>query len=148
MRLTNYTDYTLRVLLYLAAKPEDQLSNIKEISEAYNISKNHLMKVVYELGLLKLIHTIRGRGGGIKLAAAPKEINIGWVVRQTENRTNIVECFDKENNTCVISPVCKLKMVLNEALDAFLNVLDQYTLEDLLNNEGELKKILMNTSDS
>ncbi|MFS1513703.1 Rrf2 family transcriptional regulator [Chengkuizengella sp. SCS-71B] len=146
MRLTNYTDYTLRVLLYLATQPKDKISNIKEISETYGISNNHLMKVVYELGLLKLIHTIRGRGGGIKLASAPKDINIGWVVRQTENRSNIVECFDKENNSCIISPVCKLKNVLNEALNAFLEILDHYTLEDLLTNEPELKKILMNHS--
>src|SRR3954463_8439027 len=116
MRLTSYTDYSLRVLIYLALKKEDELGTIKEIAETYHISKNHLMKIIHELGKLGLIETIRGRNGGIRLAQLPKDINIGKVVRQTEEDFHIVECFDCEGNFCIISPVCKLKSVLHEAM--------------------------------
>ncbi|MEW4211788.1 Rrf2 family transcriptional regulator [Priestia megaterium] len=143
MRLTQYTDYSLRVLLYLGVRDNNKLSNIKEIAEAYNISKNHLMKIIHELGKLGLIETIRGRNGGIRLAQLPKDINIGKVVRQTEEDFHIVECFDHEGNFCVISPVCKLKNVLHEAMQAFIKVLDQYTLEDLIQNKDELNLLLL-----
>ena len=138
MRLTLYTDYSLRVLVYLATKPKAELSNIKEIAEIYNISKNHLMKVTYELGKMNVIETIRGRNGGIRLAKAPEEINIGDIVRKTEEDFHLVECFDKENNQCVISPACGLKHVLNKALQAYLEVLDQYTLADVAKNQSAL----------
>ncbi len=141
MQLTIYTDYTLRVLIYLGIQPEEKRSNIKEISNFYNISSNHLSKVVYELGKLGFIETIRGRNGGIRLAKSPEQINIGAVVRHTESPLNLVECFDPEKNTCKISPACKLKGVLNEALSAYLNILDSYTLKDLLVNEDELKNL-------
>ncbi|MFA1512372.1 Rrf2 family transcriptional regulator [Priestia aryabhattai] len=143
MRLTQYTDYSLRVLLYLGVRDNNKLSNIKEIAEAYNISKNHLMKIIHELGKLGLIETIRGRNGGIRLAQLPKDINIGKVVRQTEEDFHIVECFDCEGNFCIISPVCKLKSVLHEAMQAFIKVLDQYTLEDLIQNKDELNLLLL-----
>jgi len=143
MRLTQYTDYSLRVLLYLGVRDNNKLSNIKEIAEAYNISKNHLMKIIHELGKLGLIETIRGRNGGIRLAQLPKDINIGKVVRQTEEDFHIVECFDREGNFCAISPVCKLKNVLHEAMQAFIKVLDQYTLEDLIQNKDELNLLLL-----
>jgi len=142
MHLTNYTDYSLRVLIYLAIKPQDQLSNIKEIADAYNISKNHLMKVIYQLGKLELVETIRGRGGGIRLARSPKDINIGSVVRQTEEGFVMVECFDQAKNSCMLSPACKLKSVLNEALRAYLNILDQYTLADLVLNQDQLLELM------
>ncbi|WP_299092745.1 Rrf2 family transcriptional regulator [uncultured Metabacillus sp.] len=138
MRLTNYTDYSLRVLIYLAMKPEGELSNIKEIAEAYNISKNHLMKVTYELGKMNVIETIRGRNGGIRLAHSPEQINVGEIVRKTEEDFHIVECFDADHNHCVISPVCGLKHVLNKALQAYLAVLDEYTLADLVKNQHSL----------
>ncbi|WP_110113554.1 Rrf2 family transcriptional regulator [Bacillus sp. CGMCC 1.16541] len=138
MRLTQYTDYSLRVLLYLATYKPDELSNIKEIADAYNISKNHLMKVIHELGKLGLIETIRGRNGGIRLAKSPSDINIGAVVRKTEEDFHIVECFNREGNQCILSPSCKLKNVLHEALQAFIHVLDQYTLADLIQNQDEL----------
>lgn len=142
MRLTLYSDYSMRVLLYLGIKGKDQLSTIKEIADSYNISKNHLMKVTYELGQLGYIETIRGRGGGIRLAKDPKEINIGQVIRQTEEDFHIVECFDKENNLCVISPACQLKHALYEALQSYLSVLDRYTLGDFLYSKEELYKLL------
>ena len=138
MRLTNYTDYSLRILIYLATKPENELSNIKEIADNYNISKNHLMKVTYELGKMNIIETIRGRNGGIRLAHSPADINIGEVVRKTEEDFHIVECFDDDRNQCIISPVCGLKHVLNKALLAYLDVLDQYTLADLVTNQDSL----------
>ncbi|MDM5334346.1 Rrf2 family transcriptional regulator [Ureibacillus composti] len=142
MRLTLYTDYSLRVLLYLGVKGKDRLSTIQEIADAYNISKNHLMKVTYELGQLGYIETVRGRGGGIRLAVDPNEINIGKVVRHTEEDFQIVECFSNENNMCKISPACQLKNVLFEALNAYLNVLDQYTVGDFLLSKDELFKLL------
>lgn len=142
MRLTMYSDYSMRVLLYLGIKGKDKLSTIQEIANNYHISKNHLMKVTYELGQLGYIETIRGRGGGIRLAKDPKEINIGQVIRQTEEDFHIVECFDKENNMCVISPACQLKHALNEALQAYLSVLDRYSLGDFLYSKEELYKLL------
>ncbi|MGP1909876.1 Rrf2 family transcriptional regulator [Metabacillus sp. JX24] len=142
MRLTNYTDYSLRVLIYLASKEKGELSNIKEIAEAYTISKNHLMKVSYELGKMKVIETVRGRGGGIRLALDPEKINIGAIVRQTEDDFNLVECFDPERNMCAISPACKLKGVLHKALKAYLEVLDGYTLADLVQNKSMLSQLL------
>ena len=142
VRLTLYTDYSLRVLLYLGVKGKDRLSTIQEIADAYNISKNHLMKVTYELGQLGYIETVRGRGGGIRLAVDPNEINIGKVVRHTEEDFQIVECFSNENNMCKISPACQLKNVLFEALNAYLNVLDQYTVGDFLLSKDELFKLL------
>lgn len=143
MQLTIYTDYALRVLIYLGLQPEDRLSSIKEISNSYHISSNHLGKVVHELGKLGIIETVRGRNGGIKLAKAPVEINIGQVVRYTESPMTIVECFDEQKNSCKISPACRLKGILNEALNAYLSVLDSYTLQDLLINKDKLIELLM-----
>ncbi|MCK0473082.1 Rrf2 family transcriptional regulator [Halalkalibacter sp. APA_J-10(15)] len=146
MRLTNYTDYSLRVLIYLALKDKEELSNIKEIADFYQISKNHLMKVTYELGKWGIIETIRGRNGGIRLSIDPEEVNIGKVVRKTEDDFHLVECFDASRNDCIISPVCGLKHVLNEALVAYLNVLDQYTLKDILQNKQMLSQYLSSNS--
>lgn len=139
MQLTAYTDYTLRVLIYLGMQTSGEKSNIKEISSFYNISNNHLSKVVYELGKLGMIETVRGRNGGIRLAKEPAHINIGAIVRHTESPINLVECFDEASNTCKLSPACKLKFVLNEALNSYLKVLDAYTLEDLIENRDEFK---------
>ncbi|MDG5789740.1 Rrf2 family transcriptional regulator [Evansella sp. AB-P1] len=143
MQLTIYTDYTLRVLLFLSIQPESKRSNIKEIADFYKISSNHLSKVVYELGKLGVIETVRGRNGGIKLAKDPREINIGEIVRHTERPIHIVECFDDERNNCKISPACRLKGVLQEALNAYLAILDKYTLQDLLVNQDQLKEIIL-----
>ncbi len=131
MRFTRYTDYALRVLMYLGRKGED-LSTIKEIAARYGISENHLMKVVHQLGRHGYITTIRGRQGGMRLAAAPDKINIGEVVRATEDDLRIVECFDDQTNTCPITKVCGLAGMIDEALAAFLAVLDQKTLADVL----------------
>jgi Rrf2 family nitric oxide-sensitive transcriptional repressor len=131
MRLTRYTDYALRVLLYLGANP-DRLSTINEIAAYHNISRNHLMKVVHQLGSWGYIDTLRGKGGGIRLAHKPEEIMLGDVVRHTEGNLEIVECFTAGNSNCIIQPGCRLKSVLNEALTSFLATLDLYTLADFL----------------
>ncbi|WP_285766155.1 Rrf2 family transcriptional regulator [Peribacillus sp. SI8-4] len=138
MRLTSYSDYSLRVLIYLASHDQSKLSNIKEISEVYQLSKNHLMKIVHNLGKLGYIETIRGRNGGFRLAKSPAAINVGEIVRKTEEDFYLVECF-KDHDNCIISPACSLKFVLNDALDAFLKVLDQYTIEDFIENKVMLK---------
>jgi Rrf2 family transcriptional regulator, nitric oxide-sensitive transcriptional repressor len=142
MRLTMYTDFSLRVLMYVGAKEKSQLSTIQEISTAYGISKNHLMKVTYELGKHGYIETIRGRGGGIRLSMDPAEINIGSVVRKTEDDFYLVECFNCATNRCVITPVCKLRSLLRDALEAYFKVLDGYALQDLLVNKDQLGAIL------
>ena len=140
MRLTRYTDYSLRVLMYLGIQGHD-LATISAISDSYGISRNHIMKVVFELGRLGYIETIRGKGGGIRLRRRPEEINIGEVVRRTEADLSIVECLGP-NNTCRITSACILKGALNDALKAFLEVLDGYTLADLLKPERELQRLL------
>lgn len=140
MQLTQYSDYALRTLIYLAV--EDDNATISEISDRYKISRNHLVKVVHNLGKLGYIITVRGRHGGLRLALPPEQINIGEVVRRTEPNFNIVECFDGANNTCVITPACRLKGVLAEAYRAFSNTLDQYTLADMTVNKKELQRLL------
>ncbi|MFC5712592.1 RrF2 family transcriptional regulator [Thalassorhabdus alkalitolerans] len=142
MQLTIYTDYSLRVLLYLATVPRPSLTSIREISDSYNISYHHLTKVAHELAKTGLITTIKGRNGGIRLAKDPEDINLGWVVRQTEDNLDLVECFNAEKNTCILSGRCRLKGVLKEALHAYLSVLDKYTLADMLTNPEELSLLL------
>ncbi len=130
MRITRYTDYSLRVLIYVALQ-QDRLCTIREIAEAYDISRNHLMKVVHELNLMGYLETVRGKHGGLRLGLPAQRINIGALVRDTEQDLALVECFD-DDNRCVITPACRLKNVLSDALKAFFAVLDQYTLADLL----------------
>ena len=142
MRLTRYTDYGLRVLTYLALKSDDELSTIKEIAERYGISENHLMKVVHRLGKNGFLETIRGRSGGIRIGRAPEDINLGAVVRCCEDDMRLVECFDPETNSCPIASACVLPPILDEALAAFLNVLDRYTLAELIVPHRKLAKIL------
>lgn len=141
MRLTVYTDYSLRTLMYLGVRGNEHLTTIQEIADAYQISKNHLMKVTYDLGQHGYIETIRGRGGGIRLALDPKDINIGEVVRKTEEDFHIVECFNPESNLCKISAECQLKFALNQALKAYIAVLDSYTLADVLVSKDALTEL-------
>ena len=146
MRLTYHTDYALRVLLYLAALPDTQRAHIQDIADAYAISSNHLMKIVHELGKLGYIETIRGHKGGMRLARNPADIRIGEVVRQTEEDFFLVECFDREHNCCVITPICNLRTALQEALAAFLSVLDRYTLADLSSNKALYQQLISITT--
>lgn len=130
MHLTRFTDYSLRVLLYLAVKGE-QRSTITEIAERFEISRNHLMKVVQDLSHHGYITSIRGKHGGLLLRREPESIVLGELIRRTERDLILVECFG-DDNECLITPACRLKQILAEALDAFMAVLDGYTLEDLL----------------
>lgn len=130
MRLTLYTDYSLRVLIYLAQNA-DKVVTISELADFYRISRNHLVKVVHELGLSGYVQTTRGKHGGIRLARPADQIVIGEVVRRTEPDFDLLECLNPEADRCVITNVCKLKSVLAEARDNFLGQLDSYTLADL-----------------
>ncbi len=130
MRLTTFTDYALRVLLFTAANSERQVT-ITEITRTYGISRGHLMKVVQSLANAGYLEATRGRSGGLKLGAEPEEINLGDVVRITEPDFRLVECFGAPNG-CLISQYCKMPGPLNEALSAFVNTLDGYSLADLM----------------
>lgn len=131
MRLTSFTDYSLRTLLYLCAH-RDKLVTIQDIADLHNISKNHLMKVVYQLGQSGMIETVRGRNGGLRLGREPKDINIGALVRETETDFHMAECFDRATDTCPLTPHCKLKGALGAATRAYLAELDKVTLQDML----------------
>jgi Rrf2 family nitric oxide-sensitive transcriptional repressor len=139
MRLTAYTDYTLRTLIYLAMHRE-RLATIQDIADLHGISKNHLMKVVHQLGLLGLVETVRGRNGGMRLGREPADINIGAVVRSSETDFYMAECFDAASNSCQLAPGCALKGVLGSATAAYLAVLDAVTLADLLVPSGKPAK--------
>jgi len=129
VRLTLYTDYSLRVLLYLAAKPEST-ATISEITDYYHISRNHLVKVVHNLGLNEFITTIRGKNGGIRLARPAAEIYLSEVVLKTEPDMELLECFNPATDKCVISATCRLKSMLYEGRAAFMQVLERNTLAD------------------
>jgi len=133
MHLTLHTDFALRLLMLLALEP-DELHTIEEVARRYRISRNHLMKVAQTLTQQGFIESLRGRGGGLKLAKLATRINLGAVVRTTEDSLALVECFDRERNSCVVSSACGLRGPLEEALAAFLAVLDRYTLADLISN--------------
>lgn len=131
MRLTLHSDYALRLMMLLAVE-DDKLHTIESVADRYNISYNHLMKVAQKLAQSGYVESVRGRGGGLKLARETVEINIGQIVRMTEDNFNIVECFDKDKNTCQLASFCTLRMTLHEAFSAFIKVLDQYSLHDLV----------------
>ena len=141
MQLSLHADYACRVLMYLASK-QARKSSIPEIAASYNISENHLVKVVHRLGKEGFIETTRGRGGGIRLARDPKAISIGEVVRVMEPHFSIVECFDAATSQCPITRLCRLKNALAKATDSFLSTLDSYTLADLTVNQQALARAL------
>lgn len=130
MRLSLFTDYSLRVLMFAALK--DKSFSLSEVATAYDISRHHLVKVVNYLAKLGYLETRRGRGGGITLAMRPQDIRVGMVVRRTEGMPPLVECFDKDHNTCAISGACRLNGVFAQALTAFYDTLDSHTLNDLV----------------
>ena len=130
MRLSEYTDYTLRVLMYCAAHRQ-RLVTIGELAEHHGLSKNHLMKVVNDLARQGLIETTRGRGGGLRLSKEPEAIRIGDVVRASETDFRLVECFDARTNLCTLTPSCRLKHVFDAALQAYFRELDGATLADM-----------------
>ncbi len=180
MRLTNYSDYALRILMYLAVMPSSEdLATIADISNSYQISKSHLTKIVHQLAQLGYIDSVRGKNGGIRLAMSAEDINLGQILRHTEPDFDIVPCFhntfktnkrdDKDSATiapiaartpnkltnkptfdastastvqCAINPSCQLKGVLYSATQAFIAVMDNYTLADITKNENELRQLL------
>lgn len=140
MKLTRFTDYSLRVLMYLGLQNNERVT-IKEISESYNISRNHLMKVVSMLTRMGYLDARRGPGGGIALARPAEDINLADVVMDMEDDLNLVECFC-EGGRCIITPVCDLRHAFDQALNAYMNTLKSYTLADLLVPRSQLSKIL------
>jgi len=140
MRLTIYTDFSLRLLTYLAVH-RDRVCTVKEIAGAYDISRNHLLKVANHLANNGVVEATRGNGGGLRLAKAPHQINIGAIVRLTEPDFNLVSCFDSSAGGCRIEAVCVLQRALQEATSAFLKVLDRYTLTDLMTHKTTLVDI-------
>ena len=141
MKLTTFTDYSLRTLIYLAAQP-DRRATIAEIAGAFDISEHHLTKVVHFLGKCGWLANVRGKGGGLSLAMSTDAICVGDVVRQTEGAALPAECFSEEGGHCSITRVCRLRKVLGEAVDAFYAVLDRYTLVDIARNQRALAGIL------
>jgi Rrf2 family nitric oxide-sensitive transcriptional repressor len=137
VQLTLFTDYSIRVLLYLGARPE-RLCSIGEVARAYAVSHNHLMKVVNKLAREGYVESVRGRAGGIRLGRVPAAINLGALVRDTEDGFELVDC-----TRCAVAPACRVTGVLGEALAAFLAVLDRYTLADMLTPHLRLRELLL-----
>ncbi len=141
MRLTDYTDYSLRTLIYVAVHP-GELVTIQRIADAFGIPKNHLIKIVQKLGQAGFLHTVRGRAGGIELGRPAAQINVGEVIRTMESDFHLVECFLGDDNHCVITRVCGLRGVLAAALRAYFEVLDAYSLQDLVEKPAALSRAL------
>ncbi len=140
MRLTMHTDYALRVLMFLALEP-DEVHAIPAMAQRYGISRNHLMKVGLTLIQNGFVESVRGRNGGLKLARSPREIKLSEIVRATEDNFAIVECFDRSNNNCLVTPACGLRVPLQDALSAFMAVLDRYTLADAIQPSGRANRM-------
>lgn len=141
MKLTTFTDYSLRVLIYLAAEPKRR-ATIARIAASFDVSENHLTKVVHFLGKSGWLANVRGKGGGLELALPPELVCIGDVVRQTEGGAVPAECFADEGGHCSIAGICRLSGVLAEAVNAFYATLDRYTLADLVHNRQALARVM------
>ena len=141
MRLSTFTDYSLRMLIFVATAPEGR-ATIAEVARSFGISESHLVKVAHGLGRMGVLANTRGRGGGLRLALPAGEIVVGKVVRATEVSDIAAECFDPAHNTCAITRVCRLRSALAQALAAFYQVLDRHTLADLVANRGELAAVM------
>lgn len=141
MELSRFSDYSLRVLMYAAAREHEKVT-LSELTQAYRVSHHHLVKIVHFLGKQGYLSNRRGRSGGIRLGRSPRDIKVGDVIRHTETHFNLVECFDPANDLCKLSPTCRLRGVFREARDAFLDVLDHYTLEDLVMDGKPLLRLL------
>lgn len=141
MKLTAFTDYSLRVLIYLAAQPRRR-ATIAAIASSFEVSENHLTKVVHFLGRAGWLANVRGKGGGLELAMPPELIKVGQVVRGTEGDSVPAACFGESGSQCCIAGICRLSDVLAEAVTAFYDTLDRYTLADLVHNRKELAAIM------
>jgi Rrf2 family transcriptional regulator, nitric oxide-sensitive transcriptional repressor len=142
LRIATYSDFALRLLMYAAVKYPAYVT-IDEVAKAYGISKNHLMKVTHALALAGYLDTLRGRNGGLRLARPAAEINVGKVVRLTEEGSALVECFDAATNRCAITPACKLRHLLHDALEAFFARLEQSSLADLVVDPDSLTALYL-----
>ncbi|HVV46571.1 MAG TPA: Rrf2 family transcriptional regulator [Bryobacteraceae bacterium] len=140
MYLTRHADYTMRLLIHLAVQP-DGSATIREIAGHYGISRNHLMKVANHATQAGYVKGVRGRTGGLQLAKSPRELNIGQILRSVED-LHLVECFESRSNQCRIARGCGLQTILKEAVDAFLAVLDRYSLEDVVRKKSALVRLL------
>ena len=134
MQITRFTDYGLRTLMYVAARSEN-IASVKEVSDHYGISRNHLVKVVHRFSQLGYIETTKGKGGGIKIAKGTEKLRLGELIKQLEPNMNMVECFDAKTNTCRITGSCQLKHYLFEATQSFINTMNKYTLADTVQNK-------------
>ena len=141
MKLTTFTDYSLRVLIYLAARPA-QRATIAQVAADFDISEHHLVKVAHFLGQQGWMKNVRGKGGGLELALRPQDIGVGQVVRETEGHAPLADCFGESGGDCCIAPACRLRGVLQEAVAAFHAVLDRYTVADLVSNRQQLAQVL------
>jgi Rrf2 family transcriptional regulator, nitric oxide-sensitive transcriptional repressor len=141
MRLSKYSDYALRVVMYAALR-EPELATIDEVADGFDISRHHLVKIVHALGRAGFLATRRGIGGGFTLAQPAAKISLGDVVRLTEIDESVIDCKDRRNQPCRIFPVCRLKGVLAEAGTAFFAVLDRYSLEDLVKQKADMRQLL------
>ncbi|MFN3212910.1 MAG: Rrf2 family transcriptional regulator [Henriciella sp.] len=141
MRLTAHTDYALRMIMHLAVCKDD-LVTIADVSEKYDLSKNHLMKVANQLSRLGYVTAVRGRNGGLRLARPADRISVGAMVRDLEGHTVLVECFAAETNQCLITPACKLKSILHQSVEAFYSVLDEYSVADLVQKNLLLHELI------
>lgn len=139
MKLNKQTDYALRILMYAALEPEDRLLSIQEVTDLYGLSRNHVMKIVQKLGQRGYLHTLRGKNGGFRLGQAAGQIRIGQLVRDMENSLVLIDC---DEPACRLSSDCRLRPLLAEAMDAFLTVLDRYTLEDITRQRDSLVQLL------
>lgn len=139
MQLTSFTDYGLRALIYMASLPHDQMTNISQVTDVYGVSRNHMVKIINQLSRAGLVTAIRGKNGGIKLGKPADTIRIGDVVRELEPLT-LVNCA---GDFCHITPACRLKQVLNTAVEHFLDELNQYTLADMVRDNSQLYKLLL-----
>ena len=139
MQLTSFTDYGLRALIYMASLPDDQMTNISQVTEVYGVSRNHMVKIINQLSRAGLVTAVRGKNGGIKLGKPAQTIRIGDVVRELEP-LSLVNC---DSDFCHITPACRLKHVLHTAVEHFLDELNQYTLADMVKDNSTLYKLLL-----
>lgn len=141
MRLSSFTDYSIRMLIHVAARDPD-LVTISQVSQSYRIAKNHLTKVAHVLGRAGYLDNVRGRNGGLRLGRPATEIVVGQIVRLGEAKSPLVECFDPTTNRCVVTPACRVKHIFSDACEAFYATLDRFTLADIVIRPGEFLALL------
>lgn len=141
MRLTQYSNYALRTLMYANLHPE-RLCQCQEVASAFNISKAHLVKCIHQLGQWGFVHSVRGRNGGFRLARPASEITVGAVIRKTEDTLELVECFNSKTNSCPLISQCKLNKSLMGAMKNFMDEMDRLTIEDITSNQQDLLGLL------